>query len=40
MKGYSRLNKLPPLVGLKRGPLGQQAGAKATELPGLLHIDQ
>ena len=40
---YERLvtvNKLPPSVGLTPGPLSQQASAKPTELPELLHIDQ
>ena len=40
MKGQWQLNKLPPSVGLKPGALGQQASAKPTELPELLHIDQ
>ena len=40
MKGWLQLNKLPPPVGFKPGPLGQQANAKPTELPELFHNNQ
>ena len=40
IKGWLQLNKLLPPVGLKPGPLCQQASTKPTELPEPLHNDQ